>query len=125
MSLRLLTILLGQDDFRVVHQHQRSTIVVDVSPVGTVDFRMSKEAKRLLENRGRLAARQFANRRGWELPEDHAKAMEEITQLENQIRLDVKAVLAQQRAKTVRKRVLGALFLGVLAVVLWRFGFSR
>lgn len=48
--------VLNQEDVEILRKHRESIIIIDPSPVETVDFSLNEDAKELLVMRGKLAA---------------------------------------------------------------------
>lgn len=72
----LLDILLSRDERTVVEKYADRTILIPTAPVGTLDFSLSSEEKRLLELRGSVAALEFLEKYFKE--DDHASKLAEI-----------------------------------------------
>ena len=59
MALELLDVVIDRDDRKTVDENKRSVVVIDTSPIGTVDFRMTDQEKRFLLQIGTAAALQW------------------------------------------------------------------
>jgi predicted acylesterase/phospholipase RssA len=55
----LLDIIIDRDDFKTVDENSRSVVVIDTSPIGTIDFGMTAQEKEFLLKVGKAAALQW------------------------------------------------------------------
>ena len=60
----LLSIWLERNDAAVIDKYRNDTVVIDTSPIGTVDFDLTEKEKSFLVLAGRAAALEFLNKRG-------------------------------------------------------------
>lgn len=60
----LLSIWLERNDVKVIDRYRSDTVVIDTSPIGTIDFDLTDPEKDFLVIEGRAAALEFLNKRG-------------------------------------------------------------
>jgi len=93
----MLNILFDRDDLTVIDEYREHTLVIDPSPITTVDFTLSDAEKDLLVLQGRVAALQYIQDQGFpDGPSNH-----EVRQVTEQARETKEKVLKARRRKKV------------------------
>lgn len=112
---KLLSILTESADRQALSQYAAETVVIDPSPIGTLQFGLSPEEKDFLLKAGRSAALRFLlnQKRGDGPPLEDVEKAEEQTRLARAVVNRLKA-----RRRTVR-RALGVAALVALASMIW------
>jgi hypothetical protein len=107
----LLDIVLEGEERQTVDKHINNVVVIDTSPIGTVDFGMGPEEKAFLLLVGKAAALKFLFNRKL----DNGPPQEEVDRAQNAAEKARQAILRLRRRKRVRR--LGWL-LGFAAIVM-------
>jgi predicted acylesterase/phospholipase RssA len=99
LGSELLDIWVDGDDFKIVDSHAESVVVIDTSPVGTVDFRLHQTEKDFLLTVGRAAALDFLHRRKLDDGPDETA----VRTAQNQAEKLRRTVVHMRRLSTVRR----------------------
>jgi predicted acylesterase/phospholipase RssA/tetratricopeptide (TPR) repeat protein len=108
----ILSIWLDRNDAQIVQRYQNDTIVIDTTPVGTIDFAMTDEEKDFLVLAGRAAAVRHLEARGHLDPAQVGMAQQMTTEVE-MMRM---RIIASRRW---RRLVRTAICVGALALLAW------
>lgn len=110
----LLDIWLDGEERQVVDQHRRDVVVIDTSPVGTVDFKLTPLEKEFLVKIGRAAALKFLADRKVDRGPDAAAVQSADAEAE-----DLRNGVRRLRASRQIRRVFVFLLVVALAVALY------
>lgn len=113
----LLDIWIDGEDRRVVDKHAESVVVIDTSPIGTIDFNLTPLEKEFLLKIGKASALKFLQRRKLDDGPTDGVVTEAIAEAER-----CRQVVIQMRSRRRRKRI-GVLILTLALATtyfLWR-----
>jgi predicted acylesterase/phospholipase RssA/nucleoside phosphorylase len=118
----LLTILFDRNDRRIIDKFRDRTIVIDPSPIRTIDFSLTEAEKRLLISQGRAAALGFLLNQN-DVPATHKKSIKTAHQRALTEASELKQTVTTARRKRSKKR--GALIAMIVIlftalVTIWR-----
>lgn len=118
LTTDLLDIVVDGEERELVDNHPNDVVVIDTSPIGTVDFRLTQDEKRFLLAVGKASALEFLVRRnieGGPTPEQAQAARADAN-----TRRDL--VIGQREAKRARRRwrAGGAIALALVGALLWK-----
>lgn len=108
---------MGGEELDVVDSHTDSVVVIDTSPIGTVDFRLQQKEKEFLLKVGQAAALRFLQKRKLDGGPDDAAVEAAHKEAEN-ARNDV---IRMRRRRRMRRILLGLGLLAAIYVLLPRF----
>jgi predicted acylesterase/phospholipase RssA len=111
----LINIAFEATDVESVNLHKNSTIIIDPSPVSTVDFKLSREEKEFLLSQGRAAARKFLKAHRLISDDEYNEAKTAATEAKKRA-LEVR--LRRSRGRTT-KRIAVFLIGGLAATFAW------
>jgi predicted acylesterase/phospholipase RssA/WD40 repeat protein len=115
----LISISTEATDVEALETHRTNTIIIDPSPISTLDFSLSPEEKTFLLSQGRAAALDFLYANGRIEQAEVSKAIELATQHK------VAALAARRKRTSRRKLVVGmALAAAISLGLLWNFATS-
>jgi predicted acylesterase/phospholipase RssA len=116
LGSELLDIVIDGEEREVVDKHLDDVVVIDPSPIGTVDFRLSAIEKEFLLKVGRAAALRFLQRR--QLDEGPNDAVVEQAEREaEKCRADVVRLRKQRRLRRLLWVV--AVSVAIIGIGLW------
>ena len=113
----LLDIVVDGEEKELVDQHSRDLVIIDTSPIGTIDFKLSNTEKDFLLAAGRASALEFLQRRNIELgpsPEAVTTARTKAEALREEV---VSARNASRRRRW--KRFVFLALTGLAALTFW------
>jgi predicted acylesterase/phospholipase RssA len=108
----MLDIVIEGDERKIVDRHIDKVIVVDTSPVGTIDFNLTELEKDFLLSLGKAAAKRFLYRRGVERAPSEADVIAAESDAEAK-----RVQVVEIRKKKARRRRLAVLFAGFLVIL--------
>jgi predicted acylesterase/phospholipase RssA len=112
----LLDIMIDGEERQTVDKHREHVIVIDTSPVGTVDFGLTAAEKDFLVTAGKAAALRFLLTRNL----DQGPTPDQVEKAEFEAEAARRKV-QRQRARRLRSLlIVSVLVLGVLSLALWR-----
>ncbi|MEK6283256.1 MAG: patatin-like phospholipase family protein [Acidobacteriota bacterium] len=114
----LADIWISGEELAAVDSHADSVIVIDTTPIGTVDFKLTDQEKQFLLQVGRAAALRFLGSRNL----DDGPDAETIKAACDDADASRKAVVRMRRRRLVRRRLVLVLILSVAAgLAFWRW----
>jgi predicted acylesterase/phospholipase RssA len=112
----LINIAFEATDVESVNEHKNSTIIIDPSPVSTVDFKLSREEKEFLLSQGRAAARKFLKARRLISDDEYNEVKAAAAEAKKRA---VEIRRRRSRRKTARKIGLFLIGFGLAAMLAW------
>ncbi|WP_395753906.1 patatin-like phospholipase family protein [Prosthecobacter sp.] len=121
MGTELLDIVVDGDERETVDKNLNNVVVIDTSPIGTIDFNLNSTEKRFLLNIGKASALRFLLRKNLDDGPDEAAVLAAEKLAESD-----RVVIIQQRKRRRRWRigVFGLLLLGGLLFKYWNTVFN-
>ena len=113
----LLDIWIDGEERRIVDKHAESVVVIDTSPIGTIDFNLTPLEKEFLLKAGKASALKFLQRRKLDDGPTDVVATEAVAEAER-----CRQTVLQMRSRRRRKRI-GFLMLALALAAtyfLWR-----
>lgn len=99
LSKDLLDIVVDGEEKQLVDDHSDSVVVIDTTPVGTVDFGLTQDEKNFLLQAGRAAALSFLSERGLE----NGPSAKDVEEAQKGLE-DLRSSVISRRSKRTRRR---------------------
>ena len=114
-STDLLDIVIDGEERELVDSHPKDVVVIDTSPIGTVDFRLTPEEKDFLVTVGKASALEFLLKRQI----DGGPTLEEVQRVCKEADCKRGAIVQQRTVRRVkRRRILGSAIAIAIVILL-------
>lgn len=119
VASNLLDIAVNQEEKQLVDEHRRDVVVIDTTPIGTVDFRLTTEEKDFLVTVGRVSALEMLLARRI----DNGPQPDEVCRLRDEAE-KMRESITEQRSMRRERRLLTAGFVAFVVVDVLIFAFG-
>jgi predicted acylesterase/phospholipase RssA len=117
MGLEMLDIMIDGEELKTVDDNKGSVVVIDTSPIGTVDFRLADIDKEFLLSIGRAAALEFL----YDRKLDDAPSLPDVEAAQRDAE-DLRTKVLSARTRKRRRRIWWLITLVVLITVIYIAG---